>query len=338
MGAASETLDEGVAGLIELLGGPSGPPSLEAMRTRPPVITELKGPPEPVDHVADLSIDGPGGDLGLRLYRPRCVEPPPLLVYLHGGGWVVGDLDIQDSLCRALANRAGCALLSVDYRLAPEHPFPAAVEDTWAALEWAAANGADLGVDQQRLGIAGDSAGGHLAAVGALRSRDRGSPRLGVCAMLCPITDCRTDDRSMMELAEGYFLTRERMEWYWDQYAPEGVDRTVPELSPLRADLAGLAPAVVVTAGLDPLRDQGVDFASACSAAGVDTVLLHQAGTIHGFLGFQAALPSSRGALDEVAALIGRRLEAEQVGGRSGPIRREAVARAARERSEQERE
>lgn len=310
MGEASERLEEGVARLLELLGGPTGPPSLEAMRIRPPVVAELKGPPEPVDYVADLSIDGPGGDLGLRLYRPLSTEPPPLLVYLHGGGWVVGDLDIQDGLCRALANRTGCALLSVDYRLAPEHPFPAAVEDSWAALEWAAANGAALGADPHRLGIAGDSAGGHLAAAVALRARDRGSPSLGVCAMLCPITDCRTDDRSMTEMAEGYFLTRERMEWYWDQYAPAGVDRASPELSPLRADLAGLAPAVVVTAGLDPLRDQGVDFARACSAAGVDTVLVHRAGTIHGFLAFQAALPCSRGGLDEVADLIARRLGA----------------------------
>ena len=309
MGAQFEPLDEGVARVLELLGGPSGPPpSLAAMRTRPPVIDELKGPLEPVDYVADLSIDGPAGDLGLRLYRPACTEPPPLLVYAHGGGWVIGDLDIQDGLCRALANRTGCALLSVDYRLAPEHPYPAAVEDTWAALVWAAAHGPDLGVDPDRLGIAGDSAGGNLAAVVALRARDRGSPSLDVCVMLCPVTDCRTDDRSMMEVAEGYFLTRERMGWYWDQYAPEGVDRTGHELSPLRADLTGLAPTVVVTAGLDPLRDQGVDFARACAAAGVDTVLLHQAGTIHGFLAFQAALARSRPALDEVAGVIARRL------------------------------
>lgn len=310
MGAESEPLDEAVARVLGLLSGPSGPPSLEAMRARSPLVADLKGPLEPVDHVSDLSIDGPGGDLGLRLYRPHSVEPPPLLVYLHGGGWVIGDLDIQDGLCRALANRTGCALLSVDYRLAPEHPFPAAVDDTWAALGWAAANGAGLDVDPHRLGIAGDSAGGNLAAVAALRARGRGSPSLDVCVMLCPVTDCRTDDPSMMELAEGYFLTRERMAWYWDQYAPEGVDRTGAELSPLRADLTGLAPTVVVTAGLDPLRDQGVDFARACSAAGVETVLLHQAGTIHGFLGFQASLPRSRGALDEVAGLIARRLGA----------------------------
>ena len=308
MGAGTVAFDDGVVEVLELLSGPSGPPNLEAMRTRPSFIADLKGPLEPVDHIADLSIDGPGGDLGLRLYRPRCSEPPPLLVYLHGGGWVIGDLDIGDGLCRALANRTGCALLSVDYRLAPEHPFPAAVEDSWAALQWAAANGSQLDVDPDRLGIAGDSAGGNLAAVAALRSRGRGSPRLSVCVLLCPVTDCRTDDRSMTELAEGYFLTRERMAWYWDQYAPEGVDRTGPELSPLRADLAGLAPTVVATAGLDPLREQGVDFARACSAAGVDTVLLHQAGTIHGFLAFQAALPRSRGALDEVAGVIARRL------------------------------
>ena len=221
MGEEFESLDEGVARILDLLSSPGGaPPSLEAMRTRPPVIAELKGPLEPVDHVADLTIDGPGGDLDLRLYRPGCAEPPPLLVYAHGGGWVVGDLDIQDGLCRALANRTGCALLSVDYRLAPEHPYPAAADDTWAALVWAAANGAEVGVDPHRLGIAGDSAGGHLAAVAALRARDHRSPSLSVCVMLCPVTDCRTDDRSMTELAEGYFLTRERMAWYWDQYAP----------------------------------------------------------------------------------------------------------------------
>ena len=311
MGAELAPRQAGVDRVLGLLGGPSGPPpSLEAMRTRPPAIAELKGPLEPVDHVADLSIDGPAGDLGLRLYRPRRSEPPPLLVYAHGGGWVIGDLDIQDGLCRTLANRTGCALLSVDYRLAPEHPYPAAVDDAWAALVWAAANGAALGADPRRLGIAGDSAGGNLAAVAALRARGHRSPSLSVCVMLCPVTDCRTDDRSMMELAEGYFLTRERMAWYWDQYAPAGIDRTDPELSPLRGDLAGLAPTVVVTAGLDPLRDQGVDFAQACSAAGVDTVLLHHAGTIHGFLGFQAALPGARPALDEVANVIARRLSA----------------------------
>ena len=313
-----QILDDDVARVIELFSGPgdapSEPPSVEAMRIRPPFVAELKGPPEPVDHIADFFIDGPGGDLGLRLYRPRCNEPPPLLVYLHGGGWVIGDLDIQDGLCRALANRTGCALLSVDYRLAPEHPFPAAVEDSWAALEWVAANGAQLEVDPSRLGIAGDSAGGNLAAVAAVRSRDRGGPGLSVCVLLCPVTDCRTDDRSMLELADGYFLTRERMAWYWDQYAPPGIDRTSAELSPLRADLCGLAPTVVVTAGLDPLRDQGVDFARACSAAGVDTMLLHQAGTIHGFLGFQAALARSRSALDEVAAAVAVRLGAARRG------------------------
>ncbi len=309
MPPAIRPLDDGVAQVLEVVGGPGGPPTIELMRASSSATVELKGPPEPVETVTDLSIEGPGGELGLRLYRPGVAGEPPLLVYLHGGGWVIGNLDTQDRLCRALANRTGAALLSVDYRLAPENPYPAAVDDTWAALEWAAAHCAELGADPGRLGIAGDSAGGNLAAAGAIRSRDREGPRLGVCAMLCPITDCRTDDRSMMEMAEGYFLTRERMEWYWDQYAPAGIDRTGPELSPLRADLSGLPPTVVVTAGLDPLRDQGVDYARACSAAGTEAVLVHHPGTIHGFLGFQAALPGSRGALEEVAALVARRLD-----------------------------
>ncbi len=308
MNADAGFLDEGVAHVLSLLGGPSGPPSVEALRSRSPLIGELKGPPEPVDSVRDLSIDGPGGDLRLRLYHPGGETAPPLLVYLHGGGFVIGDLEIQDGLCRALVNRAGCALLSVDYRLAPEHPFPAALDDTSAALEWAAANAPQLDADPLRLGIAGDSAGGNLAAAAALRARDRGGPALRVCAVLCPVIDCRTDDRSMLELAEGYFLTRERMVWYWDQYAPAGVDRTSPELSPLRADLTGFPPTVAVTAGLDPLMDQGIDFARACCDAGVHTALIHRPGTIHGFLGFQASLPDARTALDDVSALLAQRL------------------------------
>ena len=309
MTADAGFLDEGVAHVLSMIGGPVGPPSVEALRSRSPVIGELKGPPEPVDTVRDLSIDGPGGDLRLRLYHPGVETAPPLVVYLHGGGFVIGDLETQDGLCRAIANRAGCALLSVDYRLAPEHPFPAALDDTSAALEWAAANAAQLDADPHRLGIAGDSAGGNLAAAAALRARDRGGPALRVCAVLCPVIDCRTDDRSMLLRAEGYFVTRERMVWYWDQYAPAGVDRTSPELSPLRADLAGFPPTVVVTAGLDPLMDQGVDFARACCDAGVETALIHRPGTIHGFLGFQASLPDARATLDEVAALLARRLE-----------------------------
>ena len=309
MAAAGAAFDEGVAELLALINMPAGPPSVEALRTRSPIVAELKGSPEPVHTVEDLSIEGPGGDLALRLYHPGGAARP-LLVYLHGGGWVIGDLEIQDGLCRNLANRAGSAVLSVDYRLAPEHPYPAALDDAWAALEWAAANAERLNVDAGRLGIAGDSAGGNLAAAAAVRARDRGAPSLRVCVVLCGVTDCRTDDRSMMELADGYFVTRERMAWYWEQYAPAGIDRTAGELSPLRADLTGLPPTVVVTAGLDPLRDQGVDFARACCAAGVDTALIHRPGTIHGFLGFPAALPDSQGVLDEVAALLSRRLDA----------------------------
>ena len=310
MVADGGAFDEGVARLLGLISMPGGPPSVEALRSRSPVIAELKGPPEPVHTVEDLSIVGPGGDLALRLYHPGGAAPRPLLVYLHGGGWVIGDLEIQDGLCRNLANRSGCAVLSVDYRLAPEHPYPAALDDAWAVLEWTAANAERLDVDAGRIAIGGDSAGGNLAAAAAVRARDRGAPTLRACVVLCGVTDCRTDDRSMVELAEGYFVTRERMAWYWDQYAPAGIDRTAPELSPLRADLTGLPPTVVVTAGLDPLRDQGADFARACCDAGVDTVLIHRPGTIHGFLGFPAALPDSRGVLDEVAALLSRRMGA----------------------------
>ena len=299
-------VDPEMAAVLASLPGGGEPFSVEAAR-RPSPAARLKGPPEPVEAVEDLSIDGPGGPLALRLYRPG-VPAPPLLVFLHGGGWVIGDLDIQDGLCRALANRAGCAVLSVDYRLAPEHPFPAAADDAWAACRWAAAHGADLGVDPGRLGVAGDSAGGNLALGVALRARDSGAPSLRLCLLTCPVVDHRLDDDSMEELAEGYFLTRAKMAWYWDQYAPAGIDRSKPELSPLRADLTGLCPVAVVTAGFDPLRDQGLDLARACAAAGVDTALLHFGDMIHGFLGFSASVPRAQSALSELSNLVRQRL------------------------------
>ena len=295
--------------MLESLPGGGEPFSVEAAR-RPLPAARLKGPPEPVEAVEDFSIGGPGGPLALRLYRPGgpASPPPPLLVFFHGGGWVIGDLDIQDGLCRAVANRAGCAVLSVDYRLAPEHPFPAAADDAWAACRWAAARAADLGVDTDRLGVAGDSAGGNLALGVALRARDAGAPSLRLCLLTCPVVDHRLDDASMAACAEGYFLTRAKMAWYWDQYAPPGIDRSRPELSPLRADLYGLCPTVVVTAGFDPLRDQGLDLARACAAAGVDTALLHFGGMIHGFLGFSASVSRSRAALAELGELVRQRL------------------------------
>ena len=298
-------VDPEMAAILESLPGGGEPFSVEVAR-RPSPAARLKGPPEPVEAVEDLSIDGPGGPLALRLYRPGG-PPPPLLVFFHGGGWVIGDLEIQDGLCRAVANRAGCAVLSVDYRLAPEHPFPAAADDAWAACRWAAACGADLGVDADRLGVAGDSAGGNLALGVALRARDAGAPGLRLCLLTCPVVDHRLDDASMADCAEGYFLTRAKMAWYWDQYAPAGTDRSRPELSPLRADLAGLCPTVVVTAGFDPLRDQGLDLARACAAAGVDTISMHLGGMIHGFLGFSTSVSRSRAALAELGELVRQR-------------------------------
>ena len=295
--------------MLESLPDGGEPFSVEAAR-RPSPAARLKGPPEPVERIEDLSIDGPGGPLALRLYRPGAPASPlpPLLVFFHGGGWVIGDLDIQDGLCRAVANRAGCAVLSVDYRLAPEHPFPAAADDAWAACRWAAARGTDLGVDPDRLGVAGDSAGGNLALGVALRARDAGAPSLRLCLLTCPVVDHRLDDASMADCAEGYFLTKAKMAWYWDQYAPPGIDRTRPELSPLRADLAGLCPTVVVTAGFDPLRDQGLDLARSCAAAGVDTVSMHFGAMIHGFLSFSASVSRSQAALSELCEIARQRL------------------------------
>jgi acetyl esterase len=264
------------------------------------------GRPVPVRSVTDLTIDGPAGPLPVRHYTPdEPGGPHPLLLFLHGGGFVVCDLDTHDQICRLLCRQAGVQVLSVAYRLAPEHRFPAAVSDSWAALRWAADNAARLGADPARLAVGGDSAGGNLSAVLAQRAAREGGPPLALQLLLYPAIDRGTTYRSLELFAEGFFLTRAEIDWFHRHYClPE--DRGDPLLAPLRCpDLSGLAPALVVTAGFDPLRDEGEAYAAAVAAAGNQVRLRRFDGMIHGFANMIDLSPSARAAMVGIASEVG---------------------------------
>jgi acetyl esterase len=274
-------------------------------RTQMEVGALMLGRPPRVGRVEDRTIPGPSGPVRVRITAPEGPGPFPGLVYFHGGGWVVGSLASHDHLCRAITNIAGVTVVSVDYRLAPEHPFPSAVDDADAATEWVARNAETLGIDGGRLAVGGDSAGGTLAAVVARRARDRGSPALEFQLLIYPITDCDLNTHSYLKNADGYMLTRAAMAWYWDQYVPDPARRFDPDVSPLRAgDLSGLCPALVITAGYDPLRDEAEAYADRLSQAGVAVRLSRYEGMIHGFLRRHALLDQGQAALVEVGEAV----------------------------------
>jgi acetyl esterase len=263
------------------------------------------GEPEPVARVEDRSIPGPAGDIPVRIYCPEGEPPFPLVVYFHGGGWVIGDLDTHDGTCRTLTNLTRCVTVSVSYRLAPEHKFPAAVEDAFAATEWAASNASALGADARRLAVAGDSAGGNLAAAVSLIARDGGSPKIAHQALIYPVTDFGFDRPSYESNAEGYFLTKEMMRWFWGHYVASEADAAHPHASPLRAsDLSGLPPALIITAEFDPLRDEGEAYGARLQEAGVPATVSRYDGMIHGFVGMAALIPQGRQALQETAQAL----------------------------------
>jgi acetyl esterase len=279
--------------------------------------------PAPVDVVRDLAFDGPGGPVDVRLYRDA--DPPaPGLVFYHGGGWTLGTLDSADDICRALARRGDCAVVSVDYRLAPEHPFPAALDDAAAALAWTAAVADRLGIDPDRISVGGTSAGGNLAAATALRVRDRlpgdppacgvgGRPAPGDAAfpelagqlLLYPILDPAMDTASYREQADGPFLTADAMAWFWENYLPSPVAAANSYAAPALADdLAGLPPATVATAGHDPLREEGRRYADRLADAGVAVERVHEPALAHGFLSMADDSDAAEAALDRVAARV----------------------------------
>jgi acetyl esterase len=257
-----------------------------------------------VARVENRDMQGPGGSLGLRIYTPFGQGPFPLMLFFHGSGFVVCSLDTHDGLCRNLCAGSGCVVVSVDYRLAPEHKFPAATEDCLAATRWAAANASALGGDAGRILVAGDSAGGNLAAVTALRIRDEGGPQLRGQLLIYPVTDYYDSNMpSMTENAEGYGLTRPGMIWFWTHYLPDPSHGSDPYASPLRArDLRGLPPALVVTAEYDPLRDEGELYAKRLQEAGVPTTIKRWDGMNHGFFIWPGVVAKADAALDEACA------------------------------------
>lgn len=268
-------------------------------------MASMQGPTEPVASVEDRILSGPGGDLPVRIYAPFGKGPFPILMYFHGGGWVIGDIESSDKLCRNFANAAGCIVVSVDYRLAPEHPFPAAAEDAYYATLWAATHAFSFGGDESRIAVSGDSAGGNLAAVVALIARDRQKPALCFQLLIYPVTDAACDTPSYSDNAEGYFLTKAAMLWFWNHYVQKERDRSHPHASPLRAEnLEGLPPALVITAEFDPLRDEGERYAERLGAAGIPVQLKRYDGMIHGFFTMSAQLDQGKTAMKQSAAAL----------------------------------
>lgn len=266
--------------------------------------------PTPVGAVTDRTIPGPAGEIPVRIYQPASGGTPPIVVYFHGGGWTICDLDTHDENCRRMTAGAGVVTMSVDYRRAPEHRYPAAADDAYAATVWAAEHAGELGGDASRLVVAGDSAGGNLTAAVTLMARDRGGPRLDCQVLLFPATSSMRDAEfpSYEENAEGYMLTKAGMEWFWDHYLSSPEQAANPYASPLHAtDLGGLPPAIVATAEYDPLRDEGLAYAERLAGAGAEVVSLPYAGMIHDFFLLGFAVDRTRRLLADVGEHLGNR-------------------------------
>ena len=264
------------------------------------------GDPVAVASVLNRTIPGPGGDIPIRIYTPSGSGPFGVFVYFHGGGWVVGSLDMTDQPCRMITNAAGCVTVSVDYRLAPEHKFPAGPEDCFAATKWVMENAAALGCDASRIAVGGTSAGATLATTTALMARDRGGPKIAFQLLVYPATRRELDTPSQKQFSEdGYILSRADMEWFWGHYLASDADAANPYACPARAkSLAGLPPALVMTAEYDPLRDEGEAYAARLREECVATVMKRYDGVTHGFFGMPTFLEKSRIAIAEASTAL----------------------------------
>ena len=309
--------DPATRAFLDFLAGLGGKPlwelTIEEVRARIRGSSlQLAAPPADVDHVVDRRIPVPGGDIGLRIYTPRLPvegERFAVVVHLHGAGFVAGDLDTHDSIARFHCKHADAVVVSVDYRLAPEHPFPAAVEDSYAAVEWAARHAAELHADAGQIAVLGDSAGGNLAAVICLLARERKGPTIAFQALMYPVVDFRSNapHPSVARFGGGdFFLSERDMDFFRSCYLADPERQALdPHASPLAAaDLSGLPPALVVTAGCDPLLDEGKAYADRLAAAGVPVEYRCFDGTIHAFLSFAAQLPVAHDALAFVASRL----------------------------------
>jgi acetyl esterase len=272
--------------------------TIEAMRA-------TTGEPEHVAKIENRTFRGPAGNLPVRIYTPDGRGPFPVLVYFHGGGWVVGSIETVDASCRSLANLAGCIVVSADYRLAPEHKFPAAADDCYAAIRWAALHAASFHGDPARMAVGGESAGANLAAVAALMAQERGSTPLVLQLLMYPVLDYSFNRPSHKENGEGYFLTNDMMRWFWRQYLNSDADGESHLASPMRARfLSGVAPAAIFTAEFDPLRDEGAAYAAKLREAGVPVTYKCCEGLIHGFMGTAKVVEPARKALEDAAATL----------------------------------
>jgi acetyl esterase len=302
-------LDYKTAIVLKLRDAFSGDPVLTAPGMREEAIAReglLRGRPVPVAKIEEMKIPGPAGEIPVRVYWPSQGGPLPAVVFYHGGGWVIGSPDTSDNFCRMLSNKASAVVVSVDYRLAPEHRFPAAVDDCYAALVWVSQNAGRLNVDASRIAVGGSSAGGNLTAAVALMARDRAGPRLAYQLLIYPATNLfELTTPSHRHFADGYGLTREHVEFFRDAYLPEASDRRSPYASPLLAEsLEDLPPAILITAGFDVLRDEGIAYAERLEAAGVPTVRANYPSMIHGFVTMDRIFGEAEEAIDEAAAAL----------------------------------
>ncbi|GAC1314899.1 MAG: alpha/beta hydrolase [Acidimicrobiales bacterium] len=310
-------LDPQAKVFLDQLAALGGPPMSEATpadaRTQMAMLAGMASRPPTRVPTVDRTVPGPDGDIPVRIYQPPSTDPLPVVVFFHGGGWVIGDIETHDGLGHTLASGVPAVVISVDYRLAPEHPFPAAVDDCEAVTAWAAQHAGEIGGDGTRLAVAGDSAGGNLAAVVARRARDAGGPAVAFQLLVYPVTDATCSSASYRENADGYLLTADMMAWFLAHYlGPDGTDKAqLGDVSPLFIDdLQGLPPALVVTAEFDPLRDEGEAFAERLRAAGVDVTLSRYDGMIHGFWAMDAVFDSGVKALEETVAALREGLRA----------------------------
>jgi acetyl esterase len=275
----------------------------------------LVGPKNvPIGKVTNLSCPGPAGEIPLRCYTPvaASAESLPSLLFFHGGGFILGNLDTHDGLCRMLANEAGVRVIAVDYRLAPENKFPSAIEDALAALHFVEANAAELGVDANRLAVGGDSAGATLAAVTAQLAKEKSGSALAFQMLLFPATQLGGETNSLKANAVGFFLERKTLDWFGELYLPAGANLRDPRISPLLAQsLSGLPPAYLMTAEFDPLHDDGIRYAEALKAAGVEVTIADYAGLVHDFIYFQTIVPQAAQALKDAAQALRKALTTE---------------------------
>jgi acetyl esterase len=310
-------LDEQAEAFLRQLDEAGGPPlnemtPAEAREALAATVEETAGDPEPVGSITNRTIPGPLGDIPIRVYAPEGAGLFPALVYFHGGGWVAGDLEMVDPLCTKLTSRAGAVVVSVDYRLAPEHKFPAPLTDCYSATQWVSDNAAELNVDPRRIAVGGDSSGGNLAAAVSVVARNSGTPDLAFQLLFYPVTNLDYETNSYRANGTGYFLTTDMMRWFWDHYLEsEDIGRDIRASPLLVEDASGLPPTFVVTAEFDPLRDEGEAYAELLREAGNDVTVKRYDGQIHGFVTRSGIMDKGKQAIEDAATQMRQALGAK---------------------------